>query len=352
MEADLSRLPLLHLDATLRPDLASVVLPGLEVVTVDAAAPHQHIRLSSGNFGKSNLIQDNHASLVEDRRRASRLRDCVDYVRWHALRHQGGRILVITFQAAEPEFAALPGVETAHYNAVAGLDGWGDISALFLIGRLLPQSDELCAMTGAIFDHSAQGEYSGVPIGFVTETGRASAIRAIRHTDPSAEILRGAICDDEVMQVLGRGRGGNRTASNPLEVHLLADVLVPVAYQRVQAWDAVCPDILQQMLLAGLAVEIPADAARLHPGLFGTAKSAEHHFARTGFNPQNPISDIYREMGLKSAKYRLGGRGRGWQQRGSLVCNAPREPSSKGPSARLKHGYQFGSMKLSPESVD
>lgn len=314
MSGELSRLPLLHLDATLRPDLASVILPGLHIVTVDAAALHQHLRLISGNFGKSKLIQDSRATAAENRRHANRLRECVDYVRWHALRHQGKRILVITYQAAEVEFAAIPGVETAHYNAIAGLDVWGDIEALFLVGRLLPQSDDLRAMTGAIFDHSAQGEYSGVPVGLVTETGRASAIRAIRHTDPFAEVLRGAICDDEVMQALGRGRGVNRTTNNPLEVHVLADIVLPVAYERVQAWQAVCPDIVQQMLLAGLAVDSPADAARLHPGLFGTAKSAEHHFARTGFNPQNPIRDIYREMGVKSASYRLGGRGKGWQR--------------------------------------
>lgn len=94
------------------------------------------------------------------------------------------------------------------------------------------------------------------------------------------------------MQALGRGRGVNRPADNPLEVHLMANVVLPVVYDRVQAWDAVCPDIVQEMLLAGLAVNSPADLARLHPGLFGTAKSAEHHFARTGSNRQNPIRDI------------------------------------------------------------
>lgn len=61
-------------------------------------------------------------------------------------------------------------------------------------------------------------------------------------------------------------------------------------------------------------MDSPANAARLHPGLSGTAKSAAHQFARTGFNPQNPIRDTYREMGVKSASYRLGGKGRRWQK--------------------------------------
>ena len=314
MAPELARLPLLHLDATLRPDLARVTLPGLEVSTVEADAPHQHIRLISGGFGKSKLADDPREPIAENKRHANRLRECVDYVRWHALRHKGERILLITYLAIEAAFADIPCVETAHYNAVAGLDGWGDVSALFLIGRPLPGSGDLHQLTGTLFNTSVSGKYAATDVGVVVNGSASSAIKAIRHPDPAAEILRAAICDDEVMQALGRGRGVNRTADNPLEVHLLADVVLPVAYQRVQAWDAVCPDIVQQMLLAGLAVDSPADAARLHPVLFGTAKSAEHHFARTGFNPQNPIRDIYREMGVKSASYRLGGRGKGWQR--------------------------------------
>ena len=280
---------------------------------MEAHAPHQHIRLISGSFGKGNLCQDARASAAENKRRANRLQECVDYVRWHALRHKG-RILVITYQAIEAAFIGIPGVETAHYNNVAGLDLWGDISALFLIGRLLPSSDHLSEMTGAIFDQSVRGHYAARDVGIALENGRSSGIRAVRHTDAPAETLRAAICDDEVMQALGRGRGVNRTADNPLEVHLLADVALPIAYDRVIAWEAVCPDIIQRMLLAGIAVDSPADAARLHPGLFETAVAADHAFRRAGFNRLFPIRDIYRETAVKSASYRLGGRGRGWQR--------------------------------------
>ncbi|WP_054008831.1 bifunctional DNA primase/polymerase [Cypionkella psychrotolerans] len=313
MAQELTLLPLLHLDATLRPELASTVLPGLDCVTVEAHAAHQHIRLISGNFGKGNLCPDPRQGAVENRRRASRLQECVDYVRWHAQRHTGGRILVITYLAIEAAFATIPGVETAHYNAVAGLDGWGDISALFLIGRPLPSSGDLGEMTGALFDRPVQGDYAARDVGLVLENGQVSGIRAIRHADASAEILRAAICDDEVMQALGRGRGVNRTADNPLEVHLMADVVLPVSYDRVQAWSIVCPDIVQRMLLAGIAVDSPGDAAKLHPSLFASPNAADCAFRREAFNRQNPIRDTYREMTVKSASYRLGGRGRSWQ---------------------------------------
>lgn len=314
MTGELVRLPVLHLDATLRPDLASVVLPGIEVSTITAAAPHQHVRLIHGPFGKSTLCQDGRGAAVERQRRTNRLQEVVDYVRWHALRHGGGRCLVITYKDIEQAFAGIPGVETAHYNAVAGLDAWGDIACLFLVGRPLPSSQDLLELTGAIFDHSAFGGYVPSKAGLHHAGSRFASHRVTRHPDALAETLRAAICDDEVMQALGRGRGINRTQDNPLEVHVLADVALPIMHDQVASWRDVCPDIVQRMLLAGLAVDSPADAALLHPGLFGSGAAAEHAIGRSGFNRQNPIRDLYREMAVKSAAYRRGGRGRGWQR--------------------------------------
>ena len=127
-------------------------------------------------------------------------------------------------------------------------------------------------------------------VGVLTRTGRATSLRTVRHSDPSAELLRAAICDDEVIQALGRGRGINRTEDNPLEVHLMADVALPLAYDRVLAWDNVRPDIVQRMLLAGLAVDSPADAAMTHPGLFASDEQAKKALQRAGFGGHSPIS--------------------------------------------------------------
>ena len=80
----------------------------------------------------------------------------------------------------------------------------------------------------------------------------------IEHQDAEAELLRAAICDDELIQAIGRGRGINRTAADPLEVHVLADVALPLVHDRVLAWETVAPDIVQRMLLAGVAVDSPA----------------------------------------------------------------------------------------------
>jgi Bifunctional DNA primase/polymerase, N-terminal len=311
---DLVGLPLLHLDATLRPALAARVLPDLETRVIEASAPHQHVRLIQGSFGKGAIVPDSRVAVDEQKRRANRLAEVVAYVRWNALRHAGKRCLVITYKGIEADFRDIPGVEVAHYNAVAGRDIWSDVACLFLIGRPLPSSQDLAEIGGAMFDSSGSGRYQAVPVGVNLESGRTGAISAIRHSDAAAEVMRAAICDDEVMQALGRGRGINRGADDPLEVHQLADVVLPIAYDRIMPWDRVRPDIVQEMLLAGLAVDSPADAAALHPALFASGAAADSAFRRSGFNRQNPIGNSYREMTVKSARYRRAGRGRGWQQ--------------------------------------
>jgi hypothetical protein len=313
MGSDLAALPALHLDATLRPELASVALPGLVTVSIDAQAPHQQIRLIAGSFGKSMICPAGHLRAEERQRRENRLREVVDYARWHAKRHVGRRVLVVTYKDVEPAFSGIPGVETAHFNAVAGLDNWGDVACLMLIGRPLPSSNDLHRLSGVLFGQSTTGGYSSALIKVPMRNG-TSVLKAIRHPAGAAETVRAAICDDELVQALGRGRGVNRKAEMPLEVHILGDVVLPILHDSVAPWESVCPDVFQRMLLAGVAVDSPADAVALHPELFGTSEQARKAFDRAAFSGQNPIGNSYREMSVKSAAYRRVGRGRSWQR--------------------------------------
>lgn len=304
--------PILHLDATLRPDIATCTLPGLRVQDVEAAAPHMSLRQIGGPFGKSSLVPDPRASDEESARRARILASCTDYVRWHARRLE--TVLVVTHAAIEDAFAGIPGVETGHFNAIAGLDAYRDVRGLIVIGRPLPRDSDLEPLAAAFFGHVPRGGYGRIAGAIAMRDGTGRKIRVTAHADPEVEQLRAAICDDEVMQAIGRGRGVNRGADHPLEVHLLADVALPLPHDRVGHWDMEAPDILQRMLLAGLAVDSPADAARLHPGLLGNEKQAQKQFERAGFKRQIPIDTSYRGMSLKSAAYRRAGRGRSWQR--------------------------------------
>ncbi len=205
-------------------------------------------------------------------------------------------------------------MEVAHINAVAGLDCYKDVELLISIGRPLPPSQELEALTGAYFDHVPKGRYRRDRSSIWMSSGLVRGLSVLRHDDELTETLRAAICDDELIQVVGRGRGVNRSAGDPLEVHVLCDVILPLICNRLTAWELERPDVLQQMLLAGVAVDSPADAVTLHPQLFKNGRQAKMAFERGGFKAQNPIYTSYREMTLKSAAYRRAGRGRAWQR--------------------------------------
>ena len=313
LDDSLAGLPVLHLDATLRPELAGIILPGLEVIRIDAAQPHQHLTLVVGRFGKSTLCPSADMTEAEERRRQTRLREVVDYVRWQSRRMGSRGVLVVTHQIIEPAFAGIAHVETAHFNAIAGLDQYRDVGLLIVVGRPLPPNDALAPIGASLFHDLVEGRYRPDLRAVRLRSGKSTIVRAVRHDDPRADLLRAAICDDELVQAIGRGRGVNRTAATPFEVHLLADAALPLIHDRVVAWEALVPDPVQRMLLAGVAVDSPADAAALHPELFDNEKQVQKVLERSGFKRQIPIRNTYREMSLKSARYRRAGRGRSWQ---------------------------------------
>jgi hypothetical protein len=308
IHATLANKPILHLDATLRPALAASVLPGIEVEEIDAAMPNMALRLVVGSFGKGALCPARGRDPSEAQRRANRLTEVVDYVRWQARRVAPGRVLVVSYKDCEPAFAAIPGVDTGHFNAIAGLDAYRDVRLLVVVGRPLPSDLALAPLSGALFRHLPEGGYTSELRGVRMRDGSSRAVRVRTHADERAELLRAAICDDEVLQAIGRGRGVNRTPDAPLEVHVLADVALPLVHDQIVVWDMVRPDLMQRMLLAGIAVASPGDAALLHPALFANAEQAKKAMQR-GFGGQNPIRDLYREMSPKSAAYRRPGRG-------------------------------------------
>ena len=67
------------------------------------------LTLVAGSFGKSTLCPDRSGRRRENRRRANRLREVVDYVRWQARRFAPGRVLVVTYKDCEAAFGGHPG---------------------------------------------------------------------------------------------------------------------------------------------------------------------------------------------------------------------------------------------------
>jgi hypothetical protein len=89
-------------------------------------------------------------------------------------------------------------------------------------------------------------------------TGRRAL--APRHPDPLAEAVRFAVCEGELLQAVGRGRGVRRSTDTPLEVLILTDVPVPLPVNELTTFRALSDSAGPLGLLAARE-EIPLDYA-------------------------------------------------------------------------------------------
>ncbi len=306
-------LPILYLDATAPMRIVRHFLPRMEVLAeVQAAAPHMRVHQVVGGWGKTSLVPSPRAAPEENRRREGLCRWLADFV---ALKAEGNG-MVITYQAIEQTFAEHPGgLRTAHFNAQRGLDVFGNVRAIAVVGRPLPQVLELrdmaLALTGrAVPLEDGRQETRGV----LMADGTGAGINVRAYEDEDLEALRVAITEAEVIQAIGRGRGVNRTADNPLDVFLFADVVAPLPVDRLIRWDAIRPGVVERMWARGAVLLSPVDATEAYPDLFGSANAAQLALRRAGsISTSFPYdSTIHRGMTWKSpvaVSYRPTGRG-------------------------------------------
>jgi putative DNA primase/helicase len=209
-------------------------------------------------------------------------------------------VLVVTQKAVEAalkELGNLPrNIDLAHHNAVAGRDEWRDVAAVVVVGRCQakPEAVEWVAeaLTGAHIPPLA-GWYPRNDA--VRELSNGSHVRAEadRHPEPLAEAVRWSVCEGELVQIIGRGRGVNRTAGNPLDVLVLTDVPLPVPLAGMIAAKDINPTPLAEQLAAGgIAFEGPNAAAAAYPGLWRSAGAAQMAWQRERLQT-SPYRDSY-----------------------------------------------------------
>lgn len=307
--------PTLVIDATLSVDLVRPFWPQVELTAdVTIEAPHQHIaQVVDVSFSKRRLLAWDGAP--EDRKRsaAKNLRNLHATICGFARGHAPRPVLVVAQKAVEE---ALPGcgplppnVILGHHNAVAGRDEWttttgetikgADLSGLLVVGRTLPGPGDVErlaeALTGAAVP-PLPGWYDRVKVAREMVEGQAIEGEAERHPDPTAEAIRWQICEGELVQILGRGRGVNRDADNPLSVLILTDIPLPVPVNQMLTLADLAPSPRDLMLAAGgIAYDNPTDAAAAYPALWATrerAKDAFKYAAKAGGWGESRIDNL------------------------------------------------------------
>ncbi len=282
----------LYLDATPRPAIARRHLPRLETVAeLEVDAPHLRVvQIPDAPHTRRKLDPGAQNRRRDQKRTERHLRDLHAYVQRKAREHDGGQVLVVAQERVEAALAAYrfrPNVELRHFNALRGLNAYSAHACLIVIGRPLPAAPAIEAEAAALTNEApvARPEagwwYDRVRAGVRRRDGGMDALTTPIHPDPFCEQLRRQVCEDELVQVIGRLRGINRGPDEPAEVVLLNDIVLPVTLDAIQSWETAAPDPLDLQLAHGVAVANASHAARLRPDLWPSAEAARKAVARS-----------------------------------------------------------------------
>jgi hypothetical protein len=241
--------------------------PHLEVTRIAARADHAQVIQVDGRWGMAALGAMRGTQPTE---LAHAVRDFV------ALKsgNTGDTALLVTYQKIESLFGELPGMRTLHFGRVNGLDEYGQVTTMFVLGRPLPHDDAIWQIAQTLFSEAPiePETASHVAGDALLRDGTGQAIAVRRFSDPRLEAVRWAISDAPVIQAVARGRPVNRTASNPLTAYVFSDTVLPLPVKPAP-W--VPPNAVERMLAAkSVAVLSATDAAVLFPELFSSRKCA------------------------------------------------------------------------------
>jgi hypothetical protein len=187
------------------------------------------------------------------------------------------------------------GIALEHFNAIAGLDDHKGVRLLMTIGRTLPPPAAVEAISGALT--GKQPAVVKVPTG----RGYDRVSRGIRmadgsggievmnhqHVDEIAEAVRFQICEAELVQSIGRGRGVNRTAETPLDVDIVSDVVVPITVNEVVHWETPS-ETVEMPARDAIALTVQGDMAKAWPSVWKNAEAARYALRKLGVAKVRP----------------------------------------------------------------
>ena len=282
-------LPFMWASATTRHDRARLLFPDIEIHDPgQLPTPHQHIHQFIGAWGKSAFA-----------RRPEKITEMVDTVRLAMLGRQSG--LVITHQDTEHAFTGIPNTKVLHHGNVAGDDDFRAVEALFVIGGPFAPPGAIAKIASA--EARCRVPYATpvrTPCVGLMEAGHGVALERQAYADPRLQAVHAGIYDSGIIQAIGRARGLRRTAANPVDVYLYANLPLPVPIASIDIYRQ--PSRLERMFLAD---GVPVNAADMHreypgkpmfPSEAAAAKARERWGGRAGMQAQ--VRDLAQRAGV------------------------------------------------------
>lgn len=290
-------IPTLHMDATASIEIIRQRVPHAELVAeIGIDAPHARVIQYVGPaFGKAALTGD-----------GDRLSNAWLWCQAQA-RMRGGRCLIVTHKKAveciKDRFMVPDWVSLGWFGGLAGLDGFGDVRTLIVLGRWGLPPDQAGRIAGILTGHAVQRLGSDwYPAELVTlrgTDGTVATIEADRHPDALAEAVRLATVQAELIQAIGRGRGIRRDADRPLDVLICGNTPTGLPLASVRSWQRLRADE-EAFGGMGLWAEGHGTMGNLAGIPPATIKKARDRAATVGTGPSKDLSSSacpYRQSG-------------------------------------------------------
>ena len=199
-----------------------------EPVSAPAPMPHTYVRqITDRAMSAAMLIPSETGERTDQRDAAEQCRAGAAVYRGARGRCRPGRVLVVCQQGLEAELkaGALPeSVTVRHFNDITGENAYSDVALVIVIGRTEPSPPTVERQTRALFgadvaeiDAGADGavRYWRGDGGIRMRDGTGRRVKGNGHPDARVEAVRWAICESELIQAIGRGRGVNRGGRQP-----------------------------------------------------------------------------------------------------------------------------------------
>jgi hypothetical protein len=287
-------------DATGQPELLRYIWPRLQTdPPFVAEMPHTRIfQQLDCEASKTTYVPDIYCDDQEKARRLENCRLIYTKILREALRYGGQPVLLITYMGLEAEirrrYVIPPWLRIEHHGNLTGLDRYRDVRAIYIVGRPLPPAPAVCRVARALTGEWITGDYEQRE-GFIRaidpvrpETWKATdqpcdawAVTQWRHPHPVADMLRFVACEGALVQAAGRGRGAERTADNPLDIWLLADIPVP-EFNTHGVIGFLADDMIfsiddQMLSYGGVYLENQTHAVKAYPDLLKSQQNLARH---------------------------------------------------------------------------
>lgn len=323
--------PTLILDATMNKQAVQAYFPTLDRVTeVQASQPHVRVRqVRDKPFSGAMLIESEKAKARKNGERSRNVDRVRRYIEVRAAEFRGMGagdvdVLVICQKNLEEALSGgslfgegvllhdgrvLPRVSVEHYNNISGLDCYGGVACVILIGRTLPSAggvEDLAEVTmGRIVERLPTGDwYPRAEAGLRMRDGSGVRVETERHPDATVEAFRWGICEAQLIQALGRGRGVNRTAENPLQIDLLNNMPLPgLEVDEALTWDEAQPSLADLMVARGVLVSGHREIAAVLPDVCETAEAVRARLKRN-CSEWTLLEGMFHELSKRSFAYK------------------------------------------------